>query len=268
MDILKRPQSIDAGRDAIGARAARHLDIAFRGCTVGHGAEVKPNYFRWITGEAHPLGNFVVVSGDQDEDTIGDAVRALVARNVPAAVLFPQGGPASAARALAQFGFEDQGAMPAMAVDIDRMATTMLPPDYLWTRVGAGGAGRAWADAMSVGYSIPPGLALRFSPEVLGADMAPDARMQFFGIERNGRIVATSLLYLADGLAGIYCVATVPDERRKGLAAHVTAQALRVAQGLGYGVGVLQSSSAGHPVYVGLGFEDLGSVPMFVRMPR
>ena len=55
---------------------------------------------------------------------------------------------------------------------------------------------------MSVGYSIPLGLALRFSPEVLGADMAPDAPMQFFGIERNGRMVATSLLYLADGLAG------------------------------------------------------------------
>jgi predicted GNAT family acetyltransferase len=97
--------------------------------------------------------------------------------------------------------------------------------------------------------------------------MAVDARTQFFAVVRDGRTVATSLLYLADGLAGIYCVATLPAERGRGLGAHVTAEALRAAHRLGYGVGVLQSSAEGHPVYIGLGFEDLGRVPIFVRMP-
>lgn len=84
----------------------------------------------------------------------------------------------------------------------------------------------------------------------------------------EGVTAATSMLFLADGLAGIYCVSTVPAERGKGLGAHVTAEALRVAQRLGYGVGVLQSSPAGHSVYLGLGFADVGSVPMFVRLPH
>jgi ribosomal protein S18 acetylase RimI-like enzyme len=75
------------------------------------------------------------------------------------------------------------------------------------------------------------------------------------------------MLYLADGLAGIYCVATLPEERSKGLGAHATAEALRVAQALGYHVGVLQSSSAGHGVYLRLGFGDYATVPMFIRMP-
>ena len=120
---------------------------------------------------------------------------------------------------------------------------------------------------MAVGYGLPVGLARLFSPEVLGADMAPDAGTQFFSVVKDGRAVATTLLYLADGLAGIYCVATLPDERAKGLAAHLTAEALRRAQRLGYRVGVLQSSPAGHSVYLRLGFEDLATVPMFVRIP-
>ena len=55
--------------------------------------------------------------------------------------------------------------------------------------------------------------------------MAPDAQIQFFAIHHNGRFVATSLMYLADGLAGIYCVATLADERGKGLGADVRADA-------------------------------------------
>lgn len=75
------------------------------------------------------------------------------------------------------------------------------------------------------------------------------------------------MLYLADGLAGIYCVATLPAEQGRGLAAHVTAEALRAAGRLGYGVGLLQSSAVRHSVYLGLGFRDVGSVLMFIRMP-
>lgn len=80
-------------------------------------------------------------------------------------------------------------------------------------------------------------------------------------------MVATSVLFLADGLAGIYCVATLPEEHGRGLGKHVTAEALRVAHRLGYGVGVLQSSTAGHSVYQSLGFRDFDTVPMFIRMP-
>jgi GNAT superfamily N-acetyltransferase len=158
--------------------------------------------------------------------------------------------------------------MPAMAVDIERLAPTALPPGYSFVRVGEGSSGKAWTEALAVGYGLPPGLARRFSPEELGADMASDAATQYFSIVRDGRTVATSMVFLADGLAGIYCVATRPEERGKGLGAHATAEALRTARRQGYGVGVLQSSPAGHSVYLGLGFEDVAEVPMFVRLPH
>jgi len=267
MQETEMAKSIGSSRDAIGARAARHLELAFRGFTVGHGAELGTNYLRWTTCEAHPLGNVAIVSDPSDADAARAAVEPLVARNLPSAVLFPQGVSAAAARSVVALGFADQGAMPAMAVDIDRMAATSLPPGCAWARIGEGGGARGWSEAFAAGYGVPMGLARLFSPEELGADMAGDAQTQYFAIVRDGRAVATSLLYLADGLAGIYCVATVPEERGKGLGAHVTAEALRAAQALGYGVGVLQSSLAGHSIYLGLGFEDLATVPMFVRMP-
>ena len=153
-----------------------------------------------------------------------------------------------------------------MAVDIERLAPTKLPPGYTFVRVGVGSRSEDWVKALAVGYGLPLGLARRLSPAGLDADIADDARIQFFAIVRDDRIVATSMLFLDDGVAGIYSVATLTEERGKGIGGHATAEPLRVAQALGYRVGVLQSSEAGHSVYLGLGFADVGSVPMFMRM--
>jgi hypothetical protein len=118
-----------------------------------------------------------------------------------------------------------------------------------------------------VGYEVPLGVARCFSPVPLHADTSPESPVQFFAIRRNGAIVCTSACVLDAGLAGIYCVSTIPEERRKGLGAHATAEPLRLAAALGYRVGILQSSEAGHGVYLSLGFADFGGVPLFIRMP-
>jgi len=253
--------------NAIGARASGHLDLAFRHMMQGQGAELTRHFLRLVTGEAHPLGNIAVVSDPDDLATMHAAVDPLLTCGFPTSVLYSQGISDAVARSLHAAGYVDAGTMPAMAVDIERLATTALPPGYEWARMGEGEAGRSWADTLAVGYGLPDGLARMMSPECLGAEMAPDSSLQFFAIRRNGQAVATSMLYLADGLAGIYCVATREEERGKGFGAHVTAEPLRVAQRLGYRVGVLQSSPAGHSVYLGLGFADIGTVPMFIRMP-
>ena len=259
--------SIASARDEIGLRAARHLDTAFRAIMRPPAAEHRPDFMRIITGELHPLGNAAIVSNPGDPAVTRTAAAPLQASGLPAAVLFTEGVTAEAAQALEAMGFEHHGAMPAMAVDIDAMVDTALPAGYTWARVGAGRDGSAWADAMATGYGIPIGLARLFSPVALGADMAADAATQFFAVLKDDEIVATSLFFLADGLAGIYSVSTLAAERGRGLGAHATAQALREARQLGYRVGVLQSSPDGHSVYRKLGFQDLGEVPMFVRMP-
>jgi GNAT superfamily N-acetyltransferase len=258
--------SIEVKSDAIGARAACHLDLVFRTLTNGTGIEKNENFIRVITGEPHPMGNLAIVRNPNDPDVSEAAAQPLVDGNLPACVLYPNGVTDAVARVVVGYGFEPTS-MPAMVVEIERMPATTLPPGYVFERIGARD-GAAWTDAFAQGYKLPAGLARIFSPELLGADMADDASTQFFAIRRHGRLVATSLLHLADGLAGIYCVATLPDERGKGLGAHATAAALREAHELGYRVGILQSSPDGHSIYLRLGFEDRATVPMFVRMPR
>lgn len=260
-------ESIGPDGAAMGARAARHLEIAFGAVMKGPRSVRDSRFTRLVTGEAHPMGNLAVIYTPDSEAVALEAAQPLLDCGAPACIIFSRGVQPQVADALKARGFAVEASMPAMAVDIDAMAATALPPGYGWARIGAGEEGRAWAEALAVGYEIPRPLADIFSPEALGADMADAARVQFFAVLRDGRQVATSMLYLADGLAGIYCVSTVPEERNKGLGAHATAEALRVARRLGYRVGVLQSSTAGHPVYIRLGFGDYAKVPMLIHMP-
>jgi hypothetical protein len=260
-------RSIELDRDGIRLRAGRHMERVFRTLTAGKGGESKDDYFRWITREAHPLGNVVFQSAESDAASAREAVEPLLAEDLPSAVLFPTGVSVDAANSLIAAGFSDSPAIPAMAVDIERLPPTKLPDGYSFTRVTSGRQGEAWADTLAAGYGLPVGLARRLSPAVIGADMSGDSRTQFFAVVHDERIVATSMLFLDDGLAGIYSVATLQDERGKGIGGYATAQPLRVAHTLGYRVGVLQSSQAGHSVYLGLGFIDVGEVPMFTRTP-
>ena len=91
--------------------------------------------------------------------------------------------------------------------------------------------------------------------------------MRAFLAWQNDCPVATSLLYLQDEVAGIYCVATVTEARRRGLARAVTTVPLLEARAAGYHVGILQSSEMGVSVYRRIGFQEYGPIGMFLRMP-
>lgn len=257
---------------AIGAGAAevsqRHIDHMFRAVLRGPNVVADPRFLRLMTGEAHPFGNFAIVSDPFDEAGAAAAIEPLLDCGAPAAALFlGQPGPAVIDR-LRAAGFEAHEPMPAMAVEIDSLAQTSLPSELAWTRVGSGAEGDEWASAFAEGYELPRGVAEAFSPNQIQATKAADAPIQYFAVRKAGRIVCTSILYLAHGVAGIYGVATIPEERKKGLGAHATAEPLRHARTLGYRVGVLQSSEAGHPVYRRLGFKNVGIVPMFLKIPN
>ena len=116
-----------------------------------------------------------------------------------------------------------------------------------------------WTRQFANGYELPLAVAQCFAPSGSAEEELP---VKFFAVRKNGVIVGTSVCCLKDGVAGIYCVSTIASERGKGLGAHATAEPLRLAAQLGYGVGVLQSSEAGYPVYKQLGFRDFGGVPI------
>lgn len=258
--------SIATAGDGLHGLAARHIDLAFRHILRGPKVVATPRFLRLITGAPHPFGNLAVLPGGADEADAKAAVEPLIASGAPCVVLLT--GPASAGVAawLRHAGLEPHDGMPAMAVEIDTLAPTSLPADCTLERVGGGREADEWVEAFEVGYELPRGVGEVFSPRQIQATTDDDAPAQFFAIRRGGRIVCTSLMYLKEGVAGIYCVATLPGERGRGLGAHVTAEPLRLAARRGYRVGVLQSSAAGHAVYQKLGFTDVGEVALYLKL--
>lgn len=261
--------SMTAIGDGIGTLIARHMDLTFRAVLRGPQVVTKTKYIRLLTGENHPFGNFAIVADSVDASEIGATAAAIEPLRVcgkPAAMLYVSPVADAVGERLKAAGFELHEPMPTMAVDIERLAATRLPAGYEFVRVGSGSEGDAWTEAFAVGYEVPRGVAEAFSPNAINAMTAADAAMQFFAIVRDRKLVCTSLVALMDGVAGVYCVSTVPEERGKGLGAYATAEPLRLAANAGYRVGVLQSSAMGHSVYKRLGFADFGALPLYVKM--
>jgi hypothetical protein len=249
---------------AVGAAIGSHLETAFRSMAHGRCVVSESTFWRLQTGEPHPLGNLALLTAPADLTAAHAAVEPLVSAAMPAAVLFPGiDVPADVDAYLVDRGFRPHGALPAMAVDTASVLDSSLPPGYDLVRVGTADSDE-WARQFAIGYELPLGVAQCFAP--FGSADESQA-MQFFAVRKNGAIVGTSVCCLEDGVAGIYCVSTIASERGKGLGAHATAEPLRIAARSGYGVGVLQSSQAGHSVYKRLGFKDFGGVPLYVRVP-
>lgn len=260
--------SIDSVGEQICHSAIHHLDTVFRHIAQSYdGAVTNDKFLRLITGEPHPLANFAVLRDAGDLSAVKEAIEPLMSCGFPVALLLLENSSDdSTQQLLSESGFQLAETMPAMAIDLQNVAHTELVDGYAYTRIGEE-QGEAWAAALAVGYDLPLGAARLFSPACLGADMSADAPIQFFAAKKDEEIVATAMICMIDGVAGIYCISTLPDERGKGLGAHVTAEPLRAACSLGYSVAVLQSSTAGHSVYLRLGFQNFGEIPVYVRMP-
>jgi hypothetical protein len=255
---------LDAMGDDFGAIIARQFATICAAVLRGPGVTSLRDFTRIITQQPHPFANFAIFS-NPTELAVRLAVEPLAELSVPAALVFAASPVDRAIVHVKASGFALAHAMPAMAVDIDTLPTQELAAGYTFEEVHASADG-AWCDAFAAGYEIPRPVAQVFGPAAAAASASKDA-LRYFAVRKDGAIVTTSLVYLDGGLAGIYCVSTIPSERRKGLGTYATAEPLRRARELGYRTGILQSSEMGEGVYRGLGFKTFGSLPLYVRMP-
>jgi ribosomal protein S18 acetylase RimI-like enzyme len=83
----------------------------------------------------------------------------------------------------------------------------------------------------------------------------------------DGDPVATAVICIATGVAGLSNIATVARHRRRGIGAAVTAHGLRLARERGYRTAVCTSTAEGEPLYLALGFVERCRVDDFEFRP-
>jgi ribosomal protein S18 acetylase RimI-like enzyme len=96
------------------------------------------------------------------------------------------------------------------------------------------------------------------------ADAIVDRRFQTYLALLDGKPVATSQLFLSNGVAGIYNVSCIPDARGRGIGSLVTLAPLLEARQMGYRIGILQASKEGYNAYRRLGFQDYGKLSVYL----
>jgi GNAT superfamily N-acetyltransferase len=242
-----------------------HFDWVFRTFLGDSQASQAPEYLRYITGIPHPIGNMAILSRAAAPEQIVSIVEPLLVDAFPSAVVLMNSDRPEQRASVESAGFGFAETMPLMTVTPETLRPTELPSGYRFRELGLD-SDEIWSEAVSTGYGLPIELGSLFGLRCAAEFCAPGTA-RHFAIEHEGELVATSMLYLHDGLAGMYCVATKPEHRGKGLGAHLTAEPLRLAWRDGYRVGLLQASEMGAPVYTRIGFQTHANMSLFVHMP-
>ncbi len=179
-------------------------------------------------------------------------------RNVP--LLFwtgPSSRPAHLEDQLEKLGFRFSEESPGMAVELRNLPENMPELEGFSIQLAKNEAEwRLWSQTMALGYEAPASASFLVDAwHDLMCVADPEMILAYTGW-LNGKPVATSLLLLAAGVAGIYAVSTVPEARRRGIGAQMTWYPLLQARNCGYHVGILGASEMGFPVYRALGFQE------------
>ncbi len=180
----------------------------------------------------------------------------------------PNSGPADLGARLERHGLALTRVMVGMAIDLDALGQDLATATELRIeRVHGPEMQRLWARLLGEGSGFGEDAARALAdlePNLSGADYLLKPRYVGF---LSGRPAATSVLVPAAGLAGVYAVSTLPEARRRGVGAAMTAFPLLEARAQGCRVGILQATVIGHPVYQRLGFRDVCEYRCYAQQP-
>ena len=220
---------------------------------------------RVVTRIPHPFGNMGLVNQVSTPELTSAAIDGLVDDAFPSAFMSTETVPDDSARILEAAGFVLTESMPLMALDLERLQVPEPPLGCTLERADAA-AHDAWVEAMSTGYELPRAIVEPMGPGVLDGDQ-DGLHVEFHLARHEGRPVASSMHTRREGTIGNYCIATDPEYRGRGLGGWVTAAPLHAFREAGYRTAVLQSSEMGASIYRRLGFEEYGTIPLYVRIP-
>ena len=169
----------------------------------------------------------------------------------------------SRARRKSRQAFERQGLrhavdLPGMVAD--RIAPPMKPlPAVTVRRVGDAATRAAFCAIGSVCFHVP----INWFREVFDNDLVWNRFAAYVGYH-NAAPVSTAAIVMGGGAVGVYNVATIPDQQRRGYGEAVMRHAVAEAQ-REHGVerSILQSTPAGLNLYQRMGYRTITRVSVY-----
>lgn len=198
----------------------------------------------------------------------GDTPESAVDRTLKQIAASVKGGPmtwdigpslrsASLEAALQANGWSKDEELPSMVLDLHAIKKPAKSPDGLVIKQAEDEKTfRHHMDTMIAGFEFPEPLVRYLSGIDYGDRFLYDPAAYYYVGYVQGKPVATSIVLLSAGIAGLYSIATIPSMRRRGLATAMTLATLQQARELGYHIAILQASEMGASVYRRLSFQD------------
>ena len=232
------------------------------------GAELSAGpYLSWVlTGIPDAFLNVVFRTDlplDRAGEVIDEALAHFKARHVTRLSWLAETRGVNPGRHLVSRGLTFEEGGTGMAADLGAVPGSLPAPAGLAiVPVEDRATLQPWIQVMRVGFGLPEHAEKRLLDLFAAVSLAPPMRTYLALLD--GRPVATSQLFLAAGVAGIYNVTCLPEARGQGIGAAVTLAPLLEARRQGYGLSILQASDLGYQVYRRLGFDDYGRLPLYL----
>jgi ribosomal protein S18 acetylase RimI-like enzyme len=215
---------------------------------------------RGSTGVPHPSWNgvsFTHLTPENRDHKIEETVNYFTSRNLPFTWWTgPSTRPPNLGEHLEAHGFIHTSDMPGMAIELSMIQDDLPQPSGLRIEpVEDIVTLKKYAQVATTCFDMPAFIDNFFDIEAnIGLKRFPPRR-NYIGYLK-GEPIASSSLLLAQGVAGIYVVGTLPEARRKGIGTAMTLAPLQEARNRGYNVGVTHSSPMGLGVYQRMGFKE------------
>jgi GNAT superfamily N-acetyltransferase len=232
-------------------------DIIAERCNLERG---RTEAFEWVCRPGSIWPNHVYrihFAENSVDDGLRQAIGEIAAGRLPQTwILGPSARPAGLERLLRAQEFTEVVPWAGMAMDLERLQRLGVPPNGFSVRpITDDKTLRQWAAVMVP--NLMGGQLDEVGPvyDVLRW-MVGHPAFQFFAVEQDRQVIATSLLFYSGGVAGLHMISTQERFRGQGAGRLVTLAPLHFARAKGYRVGVLQASPEGAHLYQKLGFRE------------
>jgi ribosomal protein S18 acetylase RimI-like enzyme len=179
----------------------------------------------------------------------------------------PATRPADLDSALLAHGLTHAETEPGMAIELDRIrADAPAPAGLTIETVRDRKMLETWVDVWL--FPLPVEVRPPYVDVWYERGLGEDLPWRLYLGRLDGEPVATSMIVLAEGVAAVHYVVTVPEVRRRGIGEAMTRYVLREARNLDYRVSVLTASPDGIGIYRRLGFQEYCQIRRYEWAPE